>query len=181
MQAYLHTYDAFLPFLNLDVEALCTSLKAKFAAGGFNLAELRALVHTHRTAAVTVLESVPASINLGLVQVNATEVRSALSRKHRDLSEALLKLMSAHATDISNEITRAYEAMNKALSASVNDIESLVALKEYMVTCPDKVKDQRHKLEAAQVSAAVCGYRIMASAAPFKHPRVWVCRPSTRL
>ena len=110
------------------------------------LPEARSLIDRHRQASREVLQSLPPSINLGLAQVSAAEVRSALSRKHVSLADAVLRLTASLVTDAASEVMRSYDAIVKTLSIAPSDVESLNVQREFISNLPGKVESLQQRL-----------------------------------
>ena len=91
-------------------------------------------------------EAIPLSIDLGVFQVDCTEVRDMLMEKHNHISQLLLALMASKTNAVAEQVCQYFEEIENRLSHTPSDIEDLVEMREYMETVPLKVKEQEAKI-----------------------------------
>uniref|UniRef100_K3W7Q8 Uncharacterized protein n=1 Tax=Globisporangium ultimum (strain ATCC 200006 / CBS 805.95 / DAOM BR144) TaxID=431595 RepID=K3W7Q8_GLOUD len=101
------------------------------------LNELRRLLNYHRDQESKILESIPSrAVNLGLFQVDLTNIRFTLAKKHHDSFLKLLGAQVGYCFQVATRIMAKFEEINQNLAATPKDIESLTALQEYIAGIP---------------------------------------------
>jgi len=148
LDAYVATFEPYVAFLNMDVDEMINGLKTKFAANGFSLPDCKTVIQKAKDSAAALLDDLPQTISLGFAFVSVAEVRQTLIKKHQLVAESVLKLVATTAAETSTDIIKQYDVMIKHLSAPTSDIESLTNIKEYMASCPDKIREQQGRTEA---------------------------------
>ncbi|KAG6966008.1 hypothetical protein JG687_00005084 [Phytophthora cactorum] len=144
-------FDPYIPLLNLDVdEYLKTIIRVQPEGNAegedgeptpilppVELNELRRLLAYHRNEEETLMETIPSrAVNLGLFQVDLTNIRFTLAKKHRDCFARLLEAQVAFCFQIATRIMGKFDEINQNLSSTPKDIESLTALQEYITGLP---------------------------------------------
>ena len=125
LKAYLTTYEKYLEFLRLDVDAYVAQAEEDY--GGpppglsedernelnkpdLNVNELRKMAEEHLQAKLKVEDSVPEVIDVGAYHVSTQKVRRLLADKHQETATKLLDLVARktgdNATDASGEFQR---------------------------------------------------------------------------
>ncbi|KAG7391800.1 Dynein heavy chain 1, axonemal [Phytophthora pseudosyringae] len=147
---YHRQFDQYLPLLNLDVDGYLETIirvKPEGAEGEdgepapllppVELNELRRLLTYHRDEEERLMETIPSrAVNLGLFQVDLTNIRFTLTKKHRDSFARLLEAQVAYCFQVATRIMGKFDEINQTLSSSPKDIESLTALQEYITGLP---------------------------------------------
>lgn len=143
---YLRQYDQYVSLLNLDVDKfLKSTIRAQPEGNGdgeegdqalifppIELNELRRLLAYHRKEEEDLSRSIPSrAVNLGLFQVDLTNIRFTLAKKHRDCFAGLLDAHVAYCFQQATQIASKFNAINQDLLSTPKDIESLTALQEY--------------------------------------------------
>ncbi|DAZ96773.1 TPA: hypothetical protein N0F65_005771 [Lagenidium giganteum] len=101
------------------------------------LNELRRLLLHHRDQETKLLETIPARpVNLGFFQVDLTNIRFILAKKHRDIFTRLLEAQAIYCFQVASRIMAKFDEINQNLSQTPKDIESLTALQEYINGIP---------------------------------------------
>ena len=125
LKKYLETYEKYLEFLRLDVDAYVAQAEEDY--GGpppglsedernelnkpdLNVNELRKMAEEHLQAKLEVEDSVPEVIDVGAYHVSTQKVRRLLADKHQEAATKLLDLVARktgdNATDASGEFQR---------------------------------------------------------------------------
>ena len=125
LKAYLETYEIYLEFLRLDVDAYVAQAEDDF--GGpppglsedernelnkpdLNVNELRRMAEEHLQAKLQVEDRVPEVIDVGAYHVSCQKVRRLLADKHQETATKLLDLVARktgdNATDASGEFQK---------------------------------------------------------------------------
>ena len=125
LKAYLTTYETYLDFLRLDVDAYVSQAEDDF--GGpppglsedernelnkpdLNVNELRRMAEEHLLQKSRVEDSVPEVIDVGAYHVSCQKVRRLLADKHQETATKLLDLVARktgdNATDASGEFQK---------------------------------------------------------------------------
>ena len=125
LQKYLETYETYLEFLRLDVDAYVSQAEDDF--GGpppglsedernelnkpdLNVNELRRMAEEHLQAKIAVEDSVPEVLDVGAYRVSCQSVRRLLADKHQETATKLLDLVARktgdNATDASGEFQK---------------------------------------------------------------------------
>jgi len=147
---YHRQFDQYVSLLNLDVDDYLKSIirvqpEANTEEDGeetpllppVELSELRRLLAYHRDEEERLMETIPSrAVNLGLFQVDLTNIRFTLAKKHRDSFARLLEAQVAFCFQVATRIMSKFDEINQNLSSTPKDIESLTALQEYITGLP---------------------------------------------
>ncbi|KAH8098241.1 dynein light chain binding protein [Aureococcus anophagefferens] len=126
LEAYLATYDGFLEFLRLDVDAYIGDAEA-------NLAEK----HLGEQKKVEAL--IPETVAVGLFAVSGKTVGRILAEKHGRIAKMLLDLVAIKTNQHAADSTVSFGDIMRKLNAKPTNIEELTELRDYMETIPDAV------------------------------------------
>ncbi|RLN94479.1 hypothetical protein BBJ28_00006207, partial [Nothophytophthora sp. Chile5] len=155
---YHRQFDQYISLLNLDVDDyLNTIIRVQPEVGAedangdgeaeagelppllppVELNELRRLLTYHRDEEEKLMEALPSrAVNLGLFQVDLTNIRFTLAKKHRDSFARLLGAQVGYCFQVAARIMSKFDGINQTLASTPKDIESLTALQEYIIGLP---------------------------------------------
>ncbi|KAL7993493.1 putative dynein heavy chain region D6 P-loop domain, dynein heavy chain, domain-2 [Plasmopara halstedii] len=148
---YYRQFDQYVTLLNLDVDTYLKTIisaqpediledrddKSAAIHPPMELNELRRLLTYHRVEEEKILNTIPSrAVNLGLFQVELTNIRFLLAKKHRDCFAGLLDAHVTYCFQLATRISSKFDAINQDLSSTPKDIESLSALQEYITGLP---------------------------------------------
>ena len=155
LQQPLHTYiacfDEHIAFLNVNVQELVQSLQpsVKDNISTLRRPALTLCVDHHIQARLHVLSSIPCTaIELGVVVVDATVIRTQLEEKHTTIIQQLLTLLASHIQTNGRRLLSSFEAMTKQLQSFPRNIEELAKLKEYCGTVPGLIEEMKEPILA---------------------------------
>ena len=114
LKAYLATYETYLDFLRLDVDAYVAQAEDDY--GGpppglsedernelnkpdLNVNELRRMAEEHLQAKIAVEDSIPEVLDVGAYRVSCQTVRRLLADKHQETATKLLDLVARKTGD----------------------------------------------------------------------------------
>ena len=139
-KAYLTKYDKFLPRLTLDINRFIQEYEKQDKS----LEEIDKDIQRFAAESELVDKEIPNHVNLGMFWVNCDAIRVAL---RKDLSRALLDMISRHAGKTASSITQAYHTMQQRLKERPSSIEDVNTLRDYMKTVPDASRLQRENIQ----------------------------------
>jgi dynein heavy chain len=153
LSEYRQTFDSYIEFLNLDLDAYLTEVSAKVnkppedadddeeegaePLPNVDLKELRAKISEHRTGQQDVMNSIPAdSTNLGMFSVSCANLRTMLYDKHEAVISRLLEQHTVACSQLTSYLSSKFASINRKLGAVPKDVEQLTKLGEYMDGIP---------------------------------------------
>jgi dynein heavy chain len=154
LHEYRRTFDGYIEFLNLDLDAYLAEVSSKInqpaedaeedddeegsePLPNVDLKELRAKITEHRKRQQEVLDAIPADlINLGMFSVSCGNLRTMLYDKHEAIISRLLEQHTGACGQLMKYLMAKFAAVNRKLGAIPKDIEQLTKLYEYMEGVP---------------------------------------------
>ncbi|KAL7706715.1 dynein heavy chain cytosolic putative [Lotmaria passim] len=146
MAAYKETFTPLAPVIQLDIEAYMSSFDERFPSTCGVEAEVRRLLQLQQQ----VLDSIPPSMDLGMVQVECTDLRRFLSKKCAQASSRVLDVMAARALKKEGEVCEHYRELYATLRKPTESPEEVVATKDFIKTLPERTVDLEAALEEAK-------------------------------
>jgi dynein heavy chain len=170
LKKYLKTYEPYLEFLQLDVEAYITQAEEDF--GGpppglspdeltelnrpdLNVHALRTMAEDHIAEKRKVEASVPEVIDVGAYHVSTQNVRRLLADKHQEVATLLLDLVAKKTGDNATDASGEFQSIMDRLSIEPDSIEALTELREFIAQVPEKLIALRQVIEDAMKNYAV--------------------------
>jgi len=105
----------------------------------------------HLKRAAEVEAAIPSAVDIGLFHVCCEKLRRQLSKKCKDMSAALLNLLSAKLRSQADEICNNFRQMSNRLREKPSDIEALTDTREFMKSIPDSVRTYAMSCDASCV------------------------------
>ncbi|KPA79969.1 putative dynein heavy chain [Leptomonas pyrrhocoris] len=146
MAAYKDTFSPLAPVIQLDIEAYMRSFDEQFPSTRGVEAEVRRLLHLQQQ----VLDSIPLSMDLGMLQVECAELRRFLSKKCAQASSRVLDVMAARAFQKEVEVCDQYRDLHAVLRKATETPEEVVATKDFIKTLPERTVDLEAAIEEAK-------------------------------
>ncbi|GBF98747.1 dynein heavy chain axonemal [Raphidocelis subcapitata] len=148
MRDYLNCWKRYEPLLALSVEAEVERLAARGAE--LTLGEVQASV-ARAVADLREMEAaLPATMNLGLVQVNCVKVRDLLLRKQERLATALKSLTARMPREMLAAVGAKFADLERRLRTKATSIEEVDAQRRLVAELPAKMVPLLAEVEAAQ-------------------------------
>ncbi|RHY24853.1 hypothetical protein DYB25_001221 [Aphanomyces astaci] len=163
MDAFHRMLSKYVPLLNLNVaDYLGGMVKAPEAKSKeddtvdaaevdvtppMELNELRRVIQKHRDAERTILDNIPAQpVNLGIVSVDLSNVRTILAKKHSEIYTKLLETQVSYCYRLSTKLTGNFEEINANLAVTPKDVEGLTQLQDYIAGVPAAIQPLQEEI-----------------------------------
>eukprot|EP00937_MAST-01D_sp_MAST-1D-sp2_P001678 g1678.t1 len=172
MDAFLAAFDKHVPFLRIEVEFYLAEVEYKHAGGpkpkkagadedgsgsdeddmdddegALDAPALLKLYHKHVKLRDELQDTFPASVHVGLCDVDCTALRDELVAKHDKIATLVRALLANKVNEQARKLNEVFEGIERQLSIEPKDIEQLVELKEYMDTVPAMVAELQLQIE----------------------------------
>ncbi|XP_048258404.1 dynein axonemal heavy chain 1-like isoform X3 [Haliotis rufescens] len=145
MKAYAREYEKYLELMNLDINLYIKTYEGE----GHTAAEVKKEVEMHLQEKEILEQALPSNIIIGPFWVNTENVRQALSKKRKNLSNAVLELLARQLRKQADDACEEFKAFSRKLYEKPNCIEELSEMKEWMKAIPDKLKEHQELIDKA--------------------------------
>jgi dynein heavy chain len=143
--AYAREYDQFIEFHTLKIE----DALQKFNLEEMNAKEIKAAVDEQYLLAKLILNDLPSNILIGPYHVQVESVRQKLSKKHKQLGEAILELLVQKLRGQGDAACDLCKSISRKLNEKPVCIEDLTELREWMETVPIELENLTEEVEHA--------------------------------
>ena len=150
LEAYLHTFDEHVEFINTDVDKLIAELDREFEESptGFNAGKVFDLVDKHLQEEMDTIERLPLDpVRLGMFMVNRGSMRNLVSKKHQEIVNRLLEMVAMNCRSSYNEMNDKTSEIMTELRKHPKDIEDLTDLLEFAQTVPSAVENLQKPMQ----------------------------------
>ncbi|KAG8436117.1 hypothetical protein GDO86_007286 [Hymenochirus boettgeri] len=142
LKAYAKQYETYLDLNNTDVETFIRQFQSKNCSA----LEIKMAVQENLLEKERLDNSLPNSIIVGPFHINIEIVKQNLSRKRRNISNALLDLLSKSLHKEMDEVSNQFRAISRSLYEKPNSIEELTELREWMKGVPEQMKSLEEQI-----------------------------------
>ncbi|GLC56009.1 hypothetical protein PLESTB_001054700 [Pleodorina starrii] len=143
---YMSKFEKYVGLLQLNVDTYVAALENKGA--DLSLTEVRTEIKRASADLESLLESVPAGISLGLVQVNLAKTRELLVKKQEKMVSLLKGLAARVPRRAMASVSSKFAEIDRALKAKANNLEDVDEQRKYIEQLPNKINDLMGEVEA---------------------------------
>ncbi|OCT85694.1 dynein heavy chain 1, axonemal [Xenopus laevis] len=136
LRSYAKQYEKYLELNNTDLETYIKDFQSKNSSA----LEIKLAVQENLLEKERLDNALPSSIIVGPFQINIEGLKQNLSRKRRNLSNALLELLAKSLRKEMDDISDQFRAISRSLYEKPNSVEELTELREWMKGVPEKLK-----------------------------------------
>ncbi|KAK3096562.1 hypothetical protein FSP39_001310 [Pinctada imbricata] len=145
MKAYAREYERHLELMNLDINKYV----AEYEAADHTAQEVKDEVEMHLREKEILEQTIPSNIIIGPFWINTESVRQNLSKKRRNLSNAVLELLARKLRTQADDACEEFKAISRKLYDKPNCIEELSDMREWMKGIPEKLKEHQEAIDKA--------------------------------
>ncbi|XP_064629143.1 dynein axonemal heavy chain 1-like isoform X2 [Lineus longissimus] len=145
MKSYAREYEQYLELNNMDINEYIK----KYEAEGHTAAEVKKECEDHLLEKEILEAKIPSNIIIGPFYINTENVRQALAKKRKALSNAVLELLARQLKKQSDDACEEFKAISRKLFEKPNTIEELSEMREWMKDIPDKLKEHQELIDKA--------------------------------
>jgi len=87
-------------------------------------------------------------LNLGLFEIDCSEMKKILVDKHKRMQELLLRFVGTRSVNVCVELLSKFTTMDRELSKLPNNIEELVAIRDFVHTIPNLLEELEQEIAA---------------------------------
>ncbi|KAK2152282.1 hypothetical protein LSH36_335g03002 [Paralvinella palmiformis] len=145
LMAYAKEYEKYLELINLDINKFIKEYEAQ----NHSAAEVKQEVESHLKEKEIIEAILPSSIVIGPFWVNTENVRQALAKKRKALSNAVLELLAQKLREQADEACEEFKAISRKLYEKPNCVEELSEMREWMKTIPDVLHEHQDLIDKA--------------------------------
>lgn len=144
MVAYLDTLDAFKELIAIDINGYAKEAELRFCTAKegeyMNLPDLCKLAHKHMMDSKEIVNMLPSTICLGLVNLDCRSVRTMLSAKHKSIATALYRVLESEIKSFAELIISEFRDMFNRIIVAPTTIEGVVELRDFMAQLPVRIE-----------------------------------------
>ncbi|XP_052808511.1 dynein axonemal heavy chain 1-like isoform X3 [Mya arenaria] len=145
MKAYAQEYEKYLEIMNLDINVYIREYEAQ----NHTALEVKQEVEMHLKEKEIIEATIPSNITIGPFWINTDSVRQNLSKKRKNLSNAVLEYLARHLRKQADEACEEFKAISRKLYDKCNCIEELSEMREWMKGIPEKLKEHQDLIDKA--------------------------------
>ncbi|KAL3881803.1 hypothetical protein ACJMK2_028195, partial [Sinanodonta woodiana] len=145
MKAYAKEYERHLELINMDINHYIKDYESQ----GHTAQEVKLEVEMHLLEKDVIEQTIPSSIVIGPFWINTEQVRQALSKKRKNLSNAVLELLARQLRKQADDACEEFRTIARKLYDKCNCIEELADMREWMKSIPDKLKEHQEAIDKA--------------------------------
>ncbi|KAH9582136.1 Dynein heavy chain [Trypanosoma melophagium] len=157
LETYLSMYEEFNELVALDVTEYVEYFKQQFTTTKGVVEEIQ----RHINKRVEIEKRIPRFVNLGLFQVDCTDLKQRLSNKCSNIATTILNVMMQRANLKASEVSDAFRELRETLMKSTESPEEVVERQEFIKTIPEKVFDlQAIIVEIQEIHAILDNFQV---------------------
>ncbi|XP_065895241.1 dynein axonemal heavy chain 1-like isoform X2 [Dysidea avara] len=137
--AYAKQYEPHQALINL----VTAEYISEFGSTDKTVAQVKAEIDMQLREKTNIEKTLPQSIVIGPFYVNCDTIRQALSKKRKELANALLEYVVDRLRDKAEKVTECFKEVSHRLFERPNSIEELTEQREYITTIPEKVTENQ--------------------------------------
>ncbi|XP_060604387.1 dynein axonemal heavy chain 1-like isoform X2 [Ruditapes philippinarum] len=145
MKAYAREYEKHLEIMNLDINQYIRDYEAQ----EHTALEVKQEVEMHLKEKDIIEATIPSNLTIGPFWINTDSVRQNLSKKRKNLSNAVLEYLAKHLRKQADEACEEFKAISRKLYDKCNCIEELSDMREWMKSIPEKLKEHQDLIDKA--------------------------------
>ncbi|RNF14084.1 putative dynein heavy chain [Trypanosoma conorhini] len=146
LDEYIAKYGEFEELVALDVPQYLQSFREQFTS----IKGVEAEIQRYINQRADIGARIPRFVNLGLFQVDCTDLRRRLEGKCTQISNGLLDVVLFRANTKASEINDQFRALREALIKPTETPEEVVERNEFIRTIPEKVFDLQAIIDEIQ-------------------------------
>ncbi|KAH8611138.1 putative Dynein heavy chain N terminal region 2 domain1 [Trypanosoma vivax] len=151
LDEYMKTYAEFEGLITLNVKEYVENFKQQFPTTKGVEEEIR----QHTVKQKEVKARIPRLVNLGLFQVDCTELNKRLSAKCTQIVDALLEVMFNRANEKAMHVIDSFQSIRETLVKPTDTPEEVVERQEFIKKIPEKVFDLQTMITEIQQVYAI--------------------------
>jgi dynein heavy chain len=140
MTEYIGTLLDYKTLIEIDIEQYTAEAVKKFFPGEtMNMPELCALARKHARDSESVMNDLPSSVSIGLVQIDCKSVKTMLAAKHKAIANKLFQLLDLKTREYAESVMLEFRAMYDVVTVAPANIEKITELRDFMATLPQRI------------------------------------------
>ena len=145
---YLSSYKAYVNFIRIDIDEHLQTLSESYdlEQGGDEevmrmVEDVTAQVESHTADIEALKADIPDVVSINMFRIDCAAIKAQLIAKHREMKRRLLSVLANANNAACNVLLGQFGEIMEKLDGTVDDIEGLTDMAEFIKTVPDLVED----------------------------------------
>jgi dynein heavy chain len=141
MGVYIETLQDYKTLIEIDIEQYTAEAVKKFFPGEtMSMPELCALARKHARDSESVMNDLPSSVSIGLVQIDCKSVKTMLAAKHKAIANKLFQLLDHKTREYAESVMHEFRTMFDIVSVAPANIEKITEMRDLMSGMPVRIE-----------------------------------------
>ena len=151
MTLYLDTLIDYKTLIEIDIDEYTNNAILKyFPNDTMNMIDLCQLACQHLKDSEYVMNDLPTSVSIGLIQIDCKNVKNMLASKHKAISTKLFQLLNHKTKEYSENVINEFRQMYDTITIIPSTIEKITELRDYLSTLPIKIELLNDKINKTE-------------------------------